>query len=324
MLTIKTKKTAGIASFLISITLTQPSIAAPSALLMSQSIQTAPSSQLFGTGVGLMPLALSATGYIQSSISSLLNQFSKVEYSKTNTASSVARTNPVSIVFVAPKTAESVGLSKPAQTDTAVFDTVAIPFKRLGALKKIGPSLAEMKSSGDFDCKSARCGPAAERISTSLGRAGSSIRDKLDAVNASVNQAIRYRKDSDIHNVLDKWSTPSETLARQQGDCEDFAILKMAMLHKLGIDLNDMSVVVLFDQKRHFYHAILSVKAGGRHYILDNMRAQVLVDTQLPNYMPLYSITAGKGYLHGSRRKGETASAVVSLDRIAPGEGAIQ
>ena len=94
----------------------------------------------------------------------------------------------------------------------------------------------------------------------------------------------------------------------------------MAVLEAQGFSLQDMTVVILYDKKRHFYHAVLSVEIQGTHYILDNMRDQVLADNRLPDYQPLFSISNGRGFLHGTRTKGK-AMAMKSFDSIAPGEG---
>lgn len=233
---------------------------------------------------------------------------------------------PVGVIEIAIKPADlspSKRIAEPAPSNSAVFDTVAIPFKRLAALKKLAPALEEMDNGTAVKCNGKGCSPAFAAIQlVGANTSQSSLRDKLNAVNAAVNQSIRYRTDQDAYKVADRWSTPRETLSLQQGDCEDFAILKMAALRAEGIDPNQMSIVVLFDQKRHFYHAVLSVEAGGKFFILDNMRNQVLLDTQLPDYMPLYSINAGKGFLHGSRRKDQNLAMATPLEKIAPGEGA--
>ncbi|MEB2848520.1 transglutaminase-like cysteine peptidase [Endobacterium cereale] len=202
----------------------------------------------------------------------------------------------------------------------AAFDTVAVPFKRLAALKNLAPSLDEMNKGTALACRSRDCAAAVTTIKLA-GTTQLSLRDKLNAVNAAVNKAITYRSDMETNGVADYWATPSETLARGQGDCEDFAILKMAALRAQGIDPEALSIVALFDQKRRLYHAVLSVEISGRHFILDNVRNQVLQDTQLPNYVALYSIRDGKGFLHGSQRQKQMASAITSLEKIAPGAG---
>ncbi len=209
-----------------------------------------------------------------------------------------------------------------APTGSAAFGTVAIPFKRLAALKKFEPSLTEMTHGTTIDCSAGKCSEAATAIKVAFIKTSqSSIRDKLNAVNVTINHAIHYSRDIDTYKVADYWATPAETLSRQQGDCEDFAILKMAALHAEGVDLKDMSVVVLFDQKRHFYHAVLSVAVNDNRFILDNMRDEVLPDTKLPDYMPLYSIADGKGYLHGTRTGAKQVASAMPLEKVAPGEG---
>lgn len=209
-----------------------------------------------------------------------------------------------------------------APTDSAVFGSVAIPFKRLAALKRLAPSLSEMNDGTAIACGAGKCSDAVVAIKAAFTRTSqASIRDKMNAVNTTINHTIGYRRDIDTYKVADYWATPGETLARQQGDCEDFAILKMAALHAEGIDLKDMAVVVLFDQRRHFYHAILSVSVNGNRFILDNMRDEVLPDTRLPDYMPLYSIAGGKGYIHGSRVGGSQMASAMPIEKVAPGEG---
>jgi len=209
-----------------------------------------------------------------------------------------------------------------APTGSAAFGTIAIPFKRLAALKKFEPSLVEMTDGTAIACSAGKCSEAATAIKVAFTKTSqSSARDKLNAVNVTINHTIRYSRDIDTYKVADYWATPAETLSHQQGDCEDFAILKMAVLHAEGIDLKDMSVVVLFDQKRHFYHAVLSVAVNGNRFILDNMRDEVLPDTKLPDYVPLYSIADGKGYLHGTRTGAKQVASATPLEKVAPGEG---
>ena len=57
-----------------------------------------------------------------------------------------------------------------------------------------------------------------------------------------------------VYGKLDYWAKPSEILERRAGDCEDFAILKMAALLRAGIPAQSMSLVVLQDRKRGFFH----------------------------------------------------------------------
>lgn len=204
-----------------------------------------------------------------------------------------------------------------------VFGSVAIPFKRLGALSKARPTFHEISEGTALQCESKNCLDLVNKLKaaqTNVDRV--SVRDRMNMVNVVVNRAIQYRKDSDTYGEGDKWASPRDTMQRMQGDCEDYALLKLAALNALGIPLRDMSVVVIFDQRRHFYHAVLSVAVGDNRFILDNMRDQILRDRELADYQPLFSISDGKAFLHGSRVKSQTLAAVSSFDRISPGEGA--
>lgn len=221
---------------------------------------------------------------------------------------------------VAPAPKQSPSKRTATQPDD-VFGSIAIPFKKLGALKKAAPTFAEIAKGTALDCGGKNCFDLQAMVhQTSAGGGMSSVRDKLNLVNHEVNRRIKYRKDIDSHGRLDHWSSPSQTLKAGFGDCEDYALLKMAVLESQGIALQDMTVVILYDKKRHFYHAVLSVEVKGTHYILDNMRDQVLADSRLPDYQPLFSISNGRGFLHGTRTKGK-ALAMKNFDSIAPGEG---
>ncbi|WFU11878.1 transglutaminase-like cysteine peptidase (plasmid) [Rhizobium sp. CB3090] len=207
----------------------------------------------------------------------------------------------------------------------SVFGTVAIPFKHLAALDKFAGPLAEIRSGKALDCGAGGCDAAAAAVAAAETKtAGASIRDEINSINFTVNHAIRYASDMDTYHVTDYWAKPSEALSHQQGDCEDYAILKMAALYKAGVDLDHMTLVVLFDQQRHFYHAVLSVSVNGNNLILDNMRDEVLPDRRIAEYLPLYSIVAGRGYLHGFRDPhAQAVVAAMPLAKVAPGEGEI-
>ena len=219
--------------------------------------------------------------------------------------------------------------SRPARLDDrsgdSVFGTVAIPFKHLAALEKFAAPLNEMRSGIALSCAGRGCDATDAAIKVAEDKtAHASLRDKIELMNYTVNHAIRYASDMQTYHVADYWAKPSETLSRQQGDCEDFAILKMAALHAEGVNLDDMALVILFDQQRHFYHAVLSVSVEGRRLILDNMRDQVLADRQISGYLPLYSIVDGRGFLHGSRDpRAQAMAAATPLTKVAPGEGEV-
>lgn len=146
--------------------------------------------------------------------------------------------------------------------------------------------------------------------------------DKLSFINSSINHAIAYKKDSVVYGKLDYWAKPSEILERRAGDCEDFAILKMAALLRAGIPAQSMSLVVLQDRKRGFFHAVLSVSTGSGVFILDSLSNVVSRDSDLPDYVPLYSFSTDRAWIHGTRPgAAQVADIKGGLATAAPGEG---
>lgn len=111
---------------------------------------------------------------------------------------------------------------------------------------------------------------------------------KAQAVNHAVNSMIAYKTDLEAHGVADYWQTPEETLRRGTGDCEDFALLKMALLEGLGLPKEKMWIAtgILRDPAkapgRNEAHATLVVELEGRPHVLDNAyRARAGMDEPL-------------------------------------------
>ncbi|TPI14285.1 transglutaminase-like cysteine peptidase [Mesorhizobium sp. B4-1-1] len=150
------------------------------------------------------------------------------------------------------------------------------------------------------------------------------FREKLAFVNSSINRLIAYRKDSVVYGKLDYWAKPSEILEHRAGDCEDFAILKMAALLRAGIPSQSMSLVVLQDRRRKFFHAVLSVSTGSGAFILDSLGNAVLRDSELPDYVPLYSFSTDRAWIHGSKSGAQIADIAGGFATVAPGEGSLE
>ncbi|MGI9355700.1 MAG: transglutaminase-like cysteine peptidase, partial [Rhizobiaceae bacterium] len=132
-----------------------------------------------------------------------------------------------------------------------------------------------------------------------------------------------YRPDKDGYRSFDHWAAPSETIRQGFGDCEDYAILKMALLTEAGVPSGSMSLVVLKDVRRNLYHAVLAVHTTKGAFILDNNQKRVLADEQLPSYLPLYSFSQKRSWIHGWKRSQKTKLAQLNsldLSKIQPGE----
>jgi predicted transglutaminase-like cysteine proteinase len=205
-----------------------------------------------------------------------------------------------------------------------VFASVAFPFKpglgqRWAEIEQAMSKPAGGDCAGVERCR-VRSGLLGETIEATRN---SPLKQKITAINTSVNRLIDYRSDKEVYGVLDYWATPREILTAGQGDCEDFAILKMSALRAAGVPAESLALVVLRDASRDFYHAVLVVSSSDETYVLDNLRETVLSDRQLPQYQALYSLTADKAWIHGYKRGSAFAmqKRPPSLEAVQPGEG---
>ena len=200
-----------------------------------------------------------------------------------------------------------------------VFGSVAIPMRNFPVARRWRPIYQAIeKCAAD-----GRCGPADDALTDIVAAAGQKgFLEKLADINRGINRLVTYRRDKAVYGSLDHWARPAEILKRRAGDCEDFAILKMTALANAGIPFESMSLVVLQDRQKGVFHAVLSVSTGSGNFILDNVRNEVLLDTDLPSYLPLYSFSTDRAWIHGLRPGGPQLAGVGgSLASVMPGEG---
>ncbi len=129
---------------------------------------------------------------------------------------------------------------------------------------------------------------------------GLSPAEQMRRVNRFMNRS-RYIIDPINWGVKDYWESPGQFFTRE-GDCEDYAITKYMTLKRLGFDPRTMRIVVLRDLNLKIAHAVLVVEMNGKRWILDNQIEQVVEDTTIRHYLPLYSINEYAWWLH--RREG--------------------
>lgn len=222
------------------------------------------------------------------------------------------------------ETAAATGIDpiKTAAIIPGVFGSVAIPMRNFPVAGRWAAVYGEIGACSGTD----RCGDRGAALAVLVG----SVRDKkflekLDAVNRSVNRLITYRRDDAVYGNIDYWAKPAEILAGGVGDCEDFAILKMAALIEAGVPAQSMSMVVLQDRSRNVFHAVLSVATQSGNFILDNLSNTVARDGAYRSYVPLYSFSTDRAWIHGARSgTPQVATANGNLAAIAPGEGPLQ
>ncbi|MDQ3144915.1 MAG: transglutaminase-like cysteine peptidase [Pseudomonadota bacterium] len=153
-------------------------------------------------------------------------------------------------------------------------------------------------------------GGEAALYSTALRRHAERVR--IEAVNVYVNGRVAFVDDSRQFGVADRWSPAAETLARGRGDCEDYALAKMAMLRRAGFADDDLYLVVLKDLVRRADHAVLVVRSEGRFLVLDNSSDRLLDSADISDYRPILTFAAGKRYTHGYRRDAVAAPVITA------------
>ena len=209
-------------------------------------------------------------------------------------------------------------LSQIIREDLPLFGAYRIRFGKIKSGARISVLMRKAAASGPSAICINRCADLADRLALN----GSSIREQLRHVSASVNNMVAYKTDDQNHGRTDYWSTPNEILGRSSGDCEDYAVLKMAVLARLGVPMNVMEIVVLKDTSRRLFHAVLSVSLEDRNLILDNVTDAIEADTEKLSYAPLFSISGTANYVFGYKGGGSNLMASLKgLATVAPGAG---
>ena len=109
-------------------------------------------------------------------------------------------------------------------------------------------------------------------------------RARLGEANRAINLAIRAADDG----ADDVWSSPIATFARGAGDCEDYAIAKIAALRLAGVAAEDLRIVVVRDIRAGAEHAVAAARLDGHWLMLDNRRMAMIEDDNARTYQPLF------------------------------------
>jgi len=132
-----------------------------------------------------------------------------------------------------------------------------------------------------------------------LGALPGSRAQSLAAVNAWVNQRIRYAEDRDQYGVSDFWAGAKKTLKAGKGDCEDIALVKMQLLAAAGVPRGDMILTIARDLVRNADHAVLIVRTDAGYRMLDNATDAVLDAAPSHDYRAILSFGSQGSWLHG-------------------------
>lgn len=119
---------------------------------------------------------------------------------------------------------------------------------------------------------------------------------RLKSVNAFFNRQIAYRDDRDVWGTVDHWASPLETLAKGQGDCEDYAIGKYFSLLAAGVPGVKMRLVYVRAQIGAIIqaHMVLAYypEPDAEPLILDNLLTDIRPASRRPDLIPVFSFNA--------------------------------
>ncbi|WLS10024.1 transglutaminase-like cysteine peptidase [Shinella sumterensis] len=96
------------------------------------------------------------------------------------------------------------------------------------------------------------------------------LRDQLENLTISINQAVRPKSDLELYGVDEFWTYPVDA-----GDCEDYALAKRRLLLKDGISASNLLLTVL-RRPNGEGHAVLTVRTDVGDVVLDNLTDKVL------------------------------------------------
>ena len=135
-----------------------------------------------------------------------------------------------------------------------------------------------------------------------------SDQQKLLKVNDFFNRRVAWVEDMRNWGQNDYWATPLETMARRQGDCEDFSIAKFTTLLLSGVDMDKLRMTYVRAQiggvssKKSIAHMVLAYypTPTADPMILDNMMDEVRPASRREELKPVYGFNS-KGLWVGRR-----------------------
>jgi predicted transglutaminase-like cysteine proteinase len=112
----------------------------------------------------------------------------------------------------------------------------------------------------------------------------------LRAVNRFFNR-IPSMTDLAHWGVEDYWATPSEALASNGADCEDYAMAKYFTLKELGVPISRLRMVYAKTWQSREAHMVLAYYPDPRAdpLILDNLQGSIQSASDRPDLIPVYT-----------------------------------
>lgn len=125
---------------------------------------------------------------------------------------------------------------------------------------------------------------------------GQSEWQKVNLVNAHINNALTYKTDIELWGKKDYWASPVESLAQGEGDCEDYAIAKYFSLIELGVPEDKIRLMYVRQLTVNEPHMVLIYFESPDEipFVLDNFNEKLLPASMRKDLKPIYSFN-GQG-----------------------------
>lgn len=113
--------------------------------------------------------------------------------------------------------------------------------------------------------------------------------EKLTIANHFINR-LAFIDDNKHWQQKDYWASPSETIASNGGDCEDFVIAKYTMLINMGITPDCMQLNYVRVSHYHKPHMVLTYHCHNpdKPLVLDNLSARISTLDKRPDLQIIY------------------------------------
>lgn len=119
---------------------------------------------------------------------------------------------------------------------------------------------------------------------------------RVKAINGYFNRRVMYKEDKEAWSAVDYWASPLETLAKGEGDCEDYAIAKYFSLLAAGVPSVKMRMVYVRAQMAGGLqaHMVLAYypQPNAEPLILDNLVTEIRPASRRPDLTPVFSFNA--------------------------------
>ena len=99
---------------------------------------------------------------------------------------------------------------------------------------------------------------------------------ELKQVNTNVNEAVAPITDLELYGKVEVWTYPVN-----EGDCEDYVLLKRRILIERGWPESTLLITVVRDENNEG-HAVLTVRTDGGDFVLDNKQRDVVAWADTP------------------------------------------